>query len=174
MRMDSRSPTIIISGLLLLAGCATSPDPAKGGFISGLNGLVSGGYNRRIAEQSSELDQMRAQQAAAEAESTRANAALGQRQQSVAAMRVSIGKLDGSVKSMQAKLAQQRASTKELSAHDAQLTQELEDAERRVAKLRSQVGGGGMPPDYDATQREYQSLQTAIAALHEQLDGERQ
>jgi chromosome segregation ATPase len=174
MRMHLRSSTIIISGLLLLAGCATSPDPAKGGFISGLNGLVSGGYNRRITEQSSDLDQMRAQQAAAEADSQRANGALAQRQQSVAAMRVSMANLDRSVRSIQAKLAQQHAGNRVLSAHDVQLTHDLEDAERRLAKLRREVGSGATPSDYDATQREYQSLQAAIAALHEQLDGEQQ
>src|SRR5580704_1138716 len=99
MGMQVRSSTIIISGLLLLAGCATSPDPAKGGFISGLNGLVSGGYDRRVAVQSGELDQMRAQQAAAEAESQQANATLAQRQQSVASMRVSVVNMDRSVRS---------------------------------------------------------------------------
>jgi chromosome segregation ATPase len=174
MGMQVRSSTIIISGLLLLAGCATSPDPAKGGFISGLNGLVSGGYDRRVAVQSGELDQMRAQQAAAEAESQQANATLAQRQQSVASMRVSVVNMDRSVRSIQAKLAQQRAGNSTLSSNDVQLTHELEDAERRLATLRSQVANGATPSDYEATQREYQSLQAAIAALHEQLDGERQ
>jgi chromosome segregation ATPase len=171
--MRSRSPAIVIPGLLWLAGCATSPDPAKGGFISGVNGLMSGGYDRRIAEQSSDLDRMRAQQAAAESDAGQANALLARRQQSVSAMRVSVANLDRSVRSMQTRLAQERAGNSALSAHDAQLARELDDAQRRLASLRSQLGSAATPADYDATQREYQSLQAAISAMHEQLEGER-
>jgi chromosome segregation ATPase len=170
--MRPRATAIMVSGLLWLAGCATSPDPSKGGFISGMNGLLSGGYNRRVNDQSSDLDRMRAQQADAEAEAGRANVTLGQRQQSVAAMRVSVANMDRSVKSMRAKLAQERSVNSTLSAHHVKLTHELEDAQERLAKLRSQLGSGATPADYDATQREYQSLQAAIDAMHEQLEGE--
>jgi predicted nucleic acid-binding Zn-ribbon protein len=157
----------------MLAGCAPSPDPAKGGFISGVNGLLSGGYDRRITEQSSDLDRMRAEQAESEAEASRANAALGHRQQTVAAMRVSVAKMDGSVRAMRARLAPERAGNSALSAHDVQLRHDLDDAQGRLAKLRSELGSAGTPADYDATQREYQSLQAAIDALHGQLEGER-
>jgi chromosome segregation ATPase len=166
-------PAFMVPGLLLLAGCATSPDPAKGGFISGVSGLLSGGYERRIAEQSSELDQMHAQQAAAEAEAGQANAKLAERQQSVAAMRASVANLGRSVHVMQVRLAQQRATNSALSARDAELTRELQDAQARLAKLRVQLAHSTTPADYNATQQEYQSLQAAIAAVQEQLDGER-
>lgn len=33
-----------------LGGCATSPDPHEGGFVSGVAGLAGGGYQRRIDE----------------------------------------------------------------------------------------------------------------------------
>jgi chromosome segregation ATPase len=172
--MRPRSPAIVIPGLLWLAGCATSPDPAKGGFISGVNGLLSGGYDRRIAEQSSDLDRMRAQQAAAEADAGQANALLARRQQSVAAMRVSVANMDRSVRSMQTRLTQERSVNSALSAHDVQLARELNDAEGRLARLHNQLGSADTPADYDAAQREYQSLQAAIAAMHEQLEGVRQ
>jgi hypothetical protein len=35
---------------LWLGGCATSPDPHQGGFVSGVVGLAGGGYQRRIDE----------------------------------------------------------------------------------------------------------------------------
>lgn len=35
---------------LMLGGCATSPDPHQGGFVSGVVGLAGGGYQRRIDE----------------------------------------------------------------------------------------------------------------------------
>ena len=54
--------------LFLLGGCATSPDPHEGGFVSGVVGLAGGGYQRRIDEREatykgelSAQDQLKAQ-----------------------------------------------------------------------------------------------------------------
>lgn len=159
--------------LLLLAGCATSPDPAKGGFISGVSGLLSGSYDQRVAEQSNELYRMRAQQAAAEAEAHSANAALAQRQQSVEAMRASVSRLDRSLKAAQAKVARQRTGNAALSAKDLELTRELESAQARLARLRAQLASARPTEDYEAVRQEYESLQAAIQALNQQLEGDR-
>ncbi|HYN79543.1 MAG TPA: hypothetical protein VES73_17310 [Lamprocystis sp. (in: g-proteobacteria)] len=35
---------------VMLAGCATSPDPHQGGFGSGIVGLAGGGYQQRVDE----------------------------------------------------------------------------------------------------------------------------
>jgi len=159
---------------LLLPGCAVSPDPAQGGFISGVNGLLSGGYDRRIAEKSSELNRMRVEQTTAEAEASNANAELAQREQSVAAMRASVSELDQSLKAIQVKMTRERATNVELSARDTQLARDLANAKARVASLRSQLAASGSPGDYEAVRREYQSLQEAIQALNDQLVGEKQ
>ena len=49
-----RRALILLSGLLglplFLAGCATTDDPHQGGFVSGIVGLASGGYEKRITE----------------------------------------------------------------------------------------------------------------------------
>jgi hypothetical protein len=43
-----RCATVLVC--VVLAGCATSDDPAEGGFFNGVAGLAGGGYEARIAE----------------------------------------------------------------------------------------------------------------------------
>jgi chromosome segregation ATPase len=162
-----------VPALLLLAACATSPDPTQGGFISGVNDLMSGGYNQRVATQSMELDRMRAQQAAAEANAYQANAALAERQRSLANLRSDVARLDRSLKDVQARAAQQRAQNVALSDRDRQLMRDLDTAKARMASLQEQLRSRPAGDDYDAVQQEYLSLQKAIAALNEQLRGDR-
>lgn len=52
----------------LLAGCATSDDPADGGFFSGVAGVAGGGFEGRVAEREAAVAAEQARQAALEAE----------------------------------------------------------------------------------------------------------
>ena len=172
--MCSVGSAIPCLALLLLAACATSPDPAQGGFISGVQGLVSGGYEQRIAAQSNELNLMRAQQAAAEANANQAQAALAERQESLASLRADVARLDRSLKNAQAKAAQQRAQNAALSDKDHQLMNDLQTAGARLASLQEQLRSGGATGNYDAARQEYLNLQMTIATLTQQLEEERQ
>jgi len=172
--MRSTQFAIVLSTLLLLAGCATSPDPAHGGFISGVNGLLSGSYDQRIASQQQELDSMRAQQIAAQASADQSKATLAQHQQALAALRANVASLDRSVRDLQAKAARQRSQNVSLSDKDRQLARDLENAKTRLAKLQEQLQSSTSPDDYEAARKEYASLQAAIAALSEQLKGGQQ
>ena len=92
--MRSMPSSKALSTLLFLAGCATSADPTQGGFISGVNGLMSGGYDQRVAAQSYELDRMRAQQDAAERQASQARVTLSNRQQSLSNLRNDVARLE--------------------------------------------------------------------------------
>lgn len=46
---------------VLLTACATSEDPAKGDFFSGLKGLSTGAYEQRLEQKQSELDASRSE-----------------------------------------------------------------------------------------------------------------
>ena len=158
--------------LLFLAGCATSPDPAQGGFISGVNGLLSGGYDQRVAAQSYELDRMRAQQDAAQRQAGQARATLAQREQSLANLRNDVARLDRSLRDAQAKAARQRAQNVSLSDRDRQLMGDLDRAKARLASLQEQLRSSTAADDYEAARKEYQSLQTIFVVLNEQLTAE--
>ncbi|HEU0221354.1 MAG TPA: hypothetical protein VFR34_03960 [Paracoccaceae bacterium] len=51
-----------------LAACATTEDPAEGGFISGVRNLSEGTYERRIEEREAEVEEAGSETAALEAE----------------------------------------------------------------------------------------------------------
>jgi chromosome segregation ATPase len=169
MRLTSHAA--ILTTLLLLAGCATSPDPAQGGFISGVNGLISGGYRQRIDQQSADLDRMRMQQAAAEAQSSRTTAALTARQRQVANLRADVARLDRSLREAQARAAQQRSQNVALSNRDRQLMNDLESAKGRLANLQQELSSTVDAEEYDEARRKYLDLQAAIEALSDQIKG---
>jgi chromosome segregation ATPase len=169
--MRSTQSAIAPPTLLLLAACATSSDPAQGGFISGVNGLLSGGYNQRIAAQQQELNSMRAQQMAAQASADQSRATLAQHQQALVNLRNNVARLDRSLRDIQGRVAQQRAQNVSLSDKDRQLASDLERAKARLAKLQEQLQSTTSDEEYEAARKEYLSLQTAIAALSEQLKG---
>jgi hypothetical protein len=161
-----------LSALLVLAACATSPDPARGGFISGMNGLLSGSYDQRIADQSMELDQMRAQQAAAENQANLYRAALVGREQQLANLRSDVASLDRSLKGLQAKAARQHVGNVVLSDRDRQLMSDIAGANARLATLQEKLRSNTAADDYEATRQEYLGLRTAVAALSKQLEGD--
>ena len=152
-----------------LAGCATSADPSKGGFISGVQGLASGGYQRRVDEQSAELARMREQEAAAKAETDRTNAALADRQRSVDALRDEIAALDRNAAALRSKAHDLRLKSSSLNANDKRLIGNLDAATARLAQLRRRINSGGMEDNYEKTREEYLSLQQAIEVLGDQI-----
>ena len=170
--MRSMSNIATLSMLLLLAACAVSPDPAKGGFISGVSGLMSGGYEQRVATQSQELAQMRAQQIEADRQASQARALLAEREQSLVSLRSDVTKLDLSLKDIQARVARQSTINVALSDRDRKLTSELESAKARLASLQQKLRSSTATDDFEATKKEYLSLQASISALNEQLKGE--
>lgn len=52
----------------ILCGCATSDDPAQGGFAAGIAGISSGTYDKRIASREATVARERQRQAALSAE----------------------------------------------------------------------------------------------------------
>jgi predicted nucleic acid-binding Zn-ribbon protein len=59
---------IFTMGLLGLAACQTTTDPAEGGFISGVSGISSGAYQARIDEREAAVASEQARKAELEAE----------------------------------------------------------------------------------------------------------
>jgi chromosome segregation ATPase len=165
-------PSAVVFVMLLLAGCATSPDPAQGGFVSGVNGLMSGGYNQRVATQSVELDRMRAQQAAAQASASQAQATVAARERSLDTLRSDVARLDRSLRDAQMKAARINAQNVSLSGRDRQLMTDLERSKARLTTLQEQLRSNPTPQEYDAVQKEYLDLRTTVTALNEELKGD--
>lgn len=69
----------------VLSGCASSPDPAQGGFASGVSGVAGGGYERRIETREAEVEARRDRQAALESEAAEVEAETGRLEAEIAA-----------------------------------------------------------------------------------------
>jgi chromosome segregation ATPase len=162
---------VIVSVLLLVAGCATSSDPAQGGFISGVNGILTGSYDQRVNARSGELYRLKTQQVAAQDEARRAQSDVAGRERQVRELRDKVNRLDRSLKAAQAAAARQQSQNVSLSVKDRQLAAELESDRARLATLQAQLQSGAAGADYEAEQQQYLSLQAAIEALGEQLRG---
>ncbi len=83
MKTRYLTPVAALAALPLIAGCATSTDPAEGGFFNGVAGIASGAYERQIAEQEQQVadararnDRLAAQQSALQAQIKAAEAEL--------------------------------------------------------------------------------------------------
>jgi len=126
----------VLLGLALsvcMTGCATSPDPHAGGFVSGVVGLAGGGYQRRIDEREgtyrTELDageRLKSQAKALEAERAQVRGDLARAQSRVA--------------SQERRIAQERArlGAERSAAAQARLRQ-LDKAQRRVAVAKGEL-----------------------------------
>ena len=155
-----RHLTLAALATLFIGGCATSPDPHEGGFVSGVVGLMGGGYQRRVDERQGvyqgELDaqqrlKIEAQQVQAERDAVRgqisqANARLAAIERRIAAER-----------------AQIKAASARSSAGQAQLRR-LDQAQAQVRRTQGAIRG--VRPD----QQPVGDLKARSAAIQRDLD----
>ena len=118
-----------------LSGCATSPDPHQGGFVSGVVGLAGGGYTRRIEEREStyrgELsaqDQLKAQARALEQERAQVRSDLDRANARLAA-------LESRVRRERAQLAAQGYGSASARAQ----RERLDRAESQIVLAKGQI-----------------------------------
>lgn len=81
---------ILLPAVLTLAGCETSSDPAAGGFINGIVGVTSGGYEARIAEGEAGVADAQARNDALRAEQSSLAAQIGATERSLASARFTL------------------------------------------------------------------------------------
>ncbi len=122
--------------LALLNGCATSPDPHEGGFVSGVVGIAGGGYERRIDErEASHREALDAQ--------ARLNAEARVLEQERAAVRSDLTRAQSRLATQEQRIAQERARIQAASrrsvADQAQLAR-LQQAQSKVDETKRSIG----------------------------------
>lgn len=150
--------------LPLLAGCATSEDPNKGGFISGLSGITSGTYDRRQQTLQEQLQdeqdvttekQRELERATAERDVVSAQRAAKEKQ--YAALQKDLSALRKRVKDAAAKNAKLRQEADRLNA-------EISDLEARTRMLQRS------PLSDQENQKRLDQLRKEKSALERELD----
>ena len=118
-------PAAVLS-MLALGACATSPDPADGGFISGVVGLAGGGYERRVSEREDAYEDELDAQAALQAEARAV-------EQERAEVRAQLRSAQGRLAAQQRRIAAERRSVGAARGADARARlQRLDQAQAKL------------------------------------------
>lgn len=153
----------------LLAGCAdVTTDPKAGGLAGGINGLVTGAYDQRIADRQASLDRLNDAEAAlvaragsAEGKLRAVDKQIAQRKSAIERLRADIAEIDRSIEKarrLRAISGGMEASARAANARREQdlapllaqrdllkrMTDDLEAVERQSAIVATQGYAGGM------------------------------
>lgn len=150
---------VVCSGLVL-AGCATSPDPHQGGFVNGLVGLAGGGYERRIEDREqtyrAELtaqDQLQAQARQLERERAAVRSELDQASQRMRA-------LEARIQRERRLLAAQRSEAARANRV------KLDQAEKRLGTVKTALGGIDLDAQsIDTSKHSVRSLENQLSEI---------
>ncbi len=149
---------VLASLMVSIAGCTTSDDPSKGGFLSGLKNTSDGTYDRRLQERQKNLEDVQDQNLQKQRELQRVQA----QQQAVGAQRsqseAKLAGLQQNLRGMKAKLA--GAKTEK-----GRLAQQLQDLENQAALAQNDSFSG----DAEKTAR-VEALRREKDALEKEID----
>jgi chromosome segregation ATPase len=155
-RMLVRSAVAVGAGMLpLLAACES--DPAKGGFLSGVYNLSTGGYQQRVSERERSLEQVRLEQAALAGERAKVEREHAEIVRELNLAEVRVQALDRRIAALNQQIRSERAAY-------ADEQRDLREAEARLAAMRSSIRRLDATNDPTAITRE------GIADVNRRLD----
>jgi chromosome segregation ATPase len=126
--------------MFLLCGCATSSNPAEGGFFSGVHGLTSGEYQNRVNQKQGSLEQLQengSQLRSQQENLSQQSAALTSQEKSY---RRKLSRMNHDLKRMQARLRKARVKTQSGQVQKVKLEKNLNDLQVRIRVREHQTG----------------------------------
>jgi chromosome segregation ATPase len=158
--LRSLHAALVAAVTLWIGGCATSADPHEGGFVSGVVGLMGGGYQRRVDErQNTYQGELNAQQ--------RLQAEAQQVQAERDAVRGQLANANARLAAIERRIAAERAQIKAASARSTDAQAQLRRLDQAQAQVRKTQGAiRGVRPD----QQPVGDLKARSAAIHRDLD----
>lgn len=124
--------TVLLLLALGVAGCATDPNPAKGGFIDGLAGLSNGTYQNRANQREQNLTEMRDSSARLEAQNRDLQMALAESKATEKSYRAELAELQGELTTLDSRLKKAKARNQAQAAQKKEL-------EIRLANLKGRT-----------------------------------
>ncbi len=138
--MNTPRYCITLLFLCALTACATtSTDPREGGLAGGISGLSSGAYDERVREREDRLAELRATQAALDAESRELEAAQAERQRLVDAERAELARLNADIETLHNTVEGLSAQLGETDARVVDIQQRLAQLQRDMADQQSSL-----------------------------------
>lgn len=171
---------VIAAATAALAACATTDDPSEGGFISGVQGLSTGAYERRVREREDNLAKLRAVQAELEQEGVALTAEKSKRQQVVDQERRKLAELEADVGALERRLAEMDGAGSAGDQRIRELQDRLSGLKDRLARQNRDIDrleGGGSGADAlegqgevpDARRRQLEAQRAALQKEYEEL-----
>jgi chromosome segregation ATPase len=126
-----RSAVAVGAGLLpFLAACES--DPARGGFLSGVYNLSTGGYEQRVGERQRTLDQARVEQAALASERAKVEREYAEVARELSAAEDRMRELERRILALKQQLRSEHAAY-------ADQQKDLQQAEARLTSMRASI-----------------------------------
>ncbi|MEM6680460.1 MAG: hypothetical protein AAF675_21545 [Pseudomonadota bacterium] len=111
----------------LLAGCESNPDPASGGFFSGVQGLSSGTYEQRLQEREQTLEAEQAAQQRLSAEADALDAEQAAVSDEIAQSEMRLATLDRETQALEREIASAAQAERISAAERTRLEAEVRD-----------------------------------------------
>ena len=128
MKLFLTGPLIFLAGALLASCQTASPDPAAGGFISGVSGVMGGGYQQRIDEKEQVLQ---SEQSEHNALMDRAAALRKERAQ----IRYELDRSQARISKLHDKIAEQKRKLNTEQGRNTDAWLQLRKAEKKISQV---------------------------------------
>jgi chromosome segregation ATPase len=162
--------SIIISAILFsltfgVSGCATNPDPAKGGFIDGIAGLSSGTYQQRLDQRQQNLDQMHQASVQLELQNRDLQQNLATSKATEQSYQAQLAQLQGDIAGLESQVKKAKTKSQTQAAEKKELEQKLADLKAKAKSVKSKSSGANEA----ALQEELNKLKAEKEALKQQI-----
>lgn len=147
---------VVLAPILFAAACASNEDPAEGGFISGVTGAATGGYQGRVDERQKKADALAEQDAELQQQKSEAALEIEQNEAEIAGLEAELSLLDFQIQD----------SLDRISNLDRALT----DAERQTVNQAQQVAGSSTGTGASGTDARLESLKQSVLSARSLAD----
>jgi chromosome segregation ATPase len=153
----------LMLALLPLTGCGATSDPSQGGFLGGVQGLVSGGYDQRITQRKAALGNLQIGNQILEQDNRQLDKEAGGVASERHRLHQQIATLDAKTTELTARTSRLRADTETERRQRADLDQRLRQVRDDLAALNREADGNRMTAE--AAERQRRELEQELADL---------
>lgn len=144
----SARAALTIAPVLLVSACATNENPAEGGFISGVAGATSGGYQERVDERQENVDELAKRDAELREKKSEAALEIEKNEAEISGLEAELGLLDQQIQYNLDRIAS--------------LDRALTDTEQQTVAQAKQVPGTGATAGGSGTDGRLESLRQSV------------
>ncbi|MCB2100625.1 MAG: hypothetical protein KDE22_07130 [Rhodobacterales bacterium] len=127
--------TALVGAGLLAAGCQTTDDPSKGGYLSGINALNTGAYDRRLEDKRNTLEAERQRGRALDQDLRRSRAEQARLSEQTAAAERQLANLRTELNGLERRIAEATRNHSASQSELAALKDEIDDLQRSRSLL---------------------------------------